>query len=59
MFLWVNLTEKDHLEGLVIYDYRIKMDFHQYEGGGDWINLAHDKGRSRALVKALTKLRVS
>jgi hypothetical protein len=42
--LWGNLTEINHLEDLVIVDRII---------------LAQDKDRSRALVKALMKLRVS
>jgi hypothetical protein len=37
----------------------IKMDFHEVGGGcGDWIELAQDRDRWRALVSAVKNLRV-
>jgi hypothetical protein len=57
-FWWVNLTEGDHFEDLVI-DGRIvvKWIFDKWDGGIDWKDLAQDKDRWRALVNALMNVR--
>jgi len=36
----------------------IKMDLRQVGGGGDWMELAQDKDRWRALVNRVTNFRV-
>jgi hypothetical protein len=42
-----------------VWDDNIKMDFQEVECGGmDWIELAQDRDRWRALVTATMKLRV-
>jgi hypothetical protein len=42
------------------WEYNIKMNLHEVGcGGGDWIKLAQGMDRWRALVNAVTNLRVS
>ena len=36
----------------------IKMDLREVGGGGDWMELAQDRGRLRALVNTVMKFRV-
>ena len=36
----------------------IKMDFREVRGGGDWMELAQDRDRWRALVNTVMNLRV-
>ena len=36
----------------------IKMDLREVGGGGDWMELAQDRGRWRALVNMVMNLRV-
>jgi hypothetical protein len=58
--MWVNLRERDHLQdpgldGRII----IKMDLEEVGCGGmDWIELAQNRDRWRALVNAEMNLRV-
>ena len=56
-FWWVNLGERDNLGDTGVDG---KMMDLQEEGCGDmdWIELAQDRGRWPALVKAIMKLRV-
>jgi len=53
-----NLRDGDHLEdpgveGRIIF----KWIFTNWDGGMDWIDLAQDRGRWRALVKPVMNLR--
>jgi len=54
-----NLTERGHLEDPVV-DGRIilRWIFGKWDAGMDWIELAQDRDRWRALVNDLTKLQV-
>jgi hypothetical protein len=58
-FCWGDLTEGDHL-GDPGVDRRIilKWIFRKWDGGMDWIELAQDRDRWRALVNAVMNLRV-
>jgi hypothetical protein len=58
-FWWEDLREGDHL-GDPGVDVRIilKWIFMQWNGGMDWIGLAEDRDRWRALVNAVMNLRV-
>jgi len=57
-FWWGNLRERDHLEDTGL-DGRVVLTwiFGKLEGGGmDWINLAQNRDRWRALVNAVMNL---
>jgi hypothetical protein len=56
---WGNLREGDHLKDLGV-DGRIilKWIFKRLDGGVDWIDLAQDRDRWRALVYTVRNLRV-
>ena len=59
-FWWGNLRERDHLEDPRV-DGRIilRWIFGKWEGGGgDWMELAQDRDRWRALVGTVRNLRV-
>ena len=57
-FRWGNLRERDHLEDPVIYGMILKWIFRKKDGGMDWIDLAQDRERWRALVIAVMNYRV-
>jgi hypothetical protein len=58
-FWWGDLREGDHVgdpgvdEGIIL-----KWTFKMWDGGMDWIELAQDRDRWRALVNAVKNLRV-
>jgi len=54
---WGDLTERDHLEDLIV-DGRIilKWNFKKWGGGMDWIHLALDAERWTAFVNAIMDL---
>jgi hypothetical protein len=60
-FWWENLRERDHwgdpgVGGMLIH---IKMDVQEVECGGmDWIGLAQDRDRWRAIVNVVMNLQV-
>jgi hypothetical protein len=58
-FWWEDLREGDHLkhpgiDGRII----LKWIFKKWDGGMDWIDMAQDRDRWRALVSAVMTLRV-
>jgi hypothetical protein len=58
-FSWRDLREGDHLgdpgvDGRII----LKWIFKKWDGGMDWIELAQDRNRWRAVVNAVMNLRV-
>jgi hypothetical protein len=57
-FRWENVKERGHWEDPGV-DRRIKIDLQEVKCGGmDWIHLAQDKDRWRALVNEVMNLRV-
>ena len=58
-FWWRNLRERNHLEDLGA-DRRIilKRIFKNWDGLMDWIDMAHDGDRLRALVNSVMNIRV-
>jgi hypothetical protein len=58
-FWWGNLREGDHWEDLGVDGKTIKMDLQELGWRGtDWIDLAQDRDRWRALVNTIMNLRV-
>jgi hypothetical protein len=57
-FWWGNLRERDHLEDQNRWEDNIKTDLQEAGYGGmDWIDLAQNRDRWRALVNAVMNLR--
>ena len=57
-FWWGNLKERDHLEDPSLYQTMIlRCVFKQWDAGMDWIDLAQDRDRWRAVVYAVMNLR--
>jgi len=57
-FWWGNLRERDHLgdpgmDGRIL----LRWIFRKWNGGMDWIDLAQDRDRWRALVNSAMSLR--
>jgi hypothetical protein len=58
-FWWGNLRERDHLEGPGVDGRKVQMDLQEVGcWGTDWIDMAQDRDRWRALVNAVMYLRV-
>jgi hypothetical protein len=58
-FWWGNLRERGHLGDPGVYGRIIlKWIFRKWNGGMDWIDLAQDRDRWRALVNMVMNLRV-
>jgi hypothetical protein len=57
-FWWRDLRKRDHLQDLGIYGRIIlKSILKKLSGGTDWIDLAQDRDRWRALVNRVMNLR--
>jgi len=59
-FWWGNHIERDHFEDPGLYGRIIlRWNFRKWEGVGmDWIDLAQDEDKWRALINAVMNLRV-
>jgi hypothetical protein len=57
-FWWGDLREGDNLGGSGVHGIILKWSFKTWDGGMDWIELAQDRDRWRALVNAVKNLRV-
>ena len=56
---WEKLRERDHYDDLVVGGKIIwKLIFKKWDGGTDWIDLAQDRDRWRALLNAVMNLRL-
>jgi hypothetical protein len=54
---WGNLRERDHLDDPGVEEDNITMDLQEVGNGGiEWIKLAQDRDRWRALVNAIMNL---
>jgi hypothetical protein len=59
-FWWRDLRERDHFEDLGVDGWIIfKLIFKEWDGGMDWIDLAHSWDRWWVLVNAVMNLRFS
>ena len=57
-FGWGNLRERDHFEDPGLDGRILKWNFRKCDGGMDWIDLAQDMGRWRALVNVVMNFHV-
>jgi hypothetical protein len=57
-FWWGNLKERDHLENLGVDGRAILKWILKWGLGMNWIDLAHNRDKWRALVNAVMNLRV-
>jgi hypothetical protein len=57
-FWWGGLREGDHLGDPGVYGSIILKWVKKWDGGMDWIELAQDRDRWRAVVNAIMNLRV-
>jgi len=57
-FLWGNLEEREHWGDPGIDGRILRWIFRKLDGGVDWIELAQDRNRCRALVNAVMNFRV-
>ena len=57
-FWWGNLRETDHMEGTGVDGKKtLRWIFREWDGSMEWIDLAQDRDRWRALVTAVMNLR--
>ena len=58
-FWWDYMGKRDHVENLGVYERIIlKWIFNKWDGGINWIDLAQDRDRWRALVNAVVNIRL-
>jgi hypothetical protein len=59
VFWWGDLRIRDHLENLGVDEKMIlKCTFRKWDGGIDWIDMAQDRDRWRAVVNVVMNLRI-
>jgi hypothetical protein len=58
-FWWGDLREGEHMEDPGIDGIILKWMFKKWDGDMDWIDMAQDRDRWRAVVSAVMNLRVS
>jgi hypothetical protein len=56
-FWWINLRERDNFKDCGVGRIILKLIFKKKNGGVEWIDLADDRQRWWAIIKALMNLR--